>query len=476
MRTNQQLFERTIKNPAKLNSYTVKEYTRIKAENAQILEQIKYIRSAGKAANNTPIKMQDEISPNFSQPASFRASGGGSSVSKQIKEIKNAFELAQIEAQNAEKAFKLALYQSGGNITPQVLQTKKHFEETKAAVDSVQKSFENMTAKSKSNFQLLNYNLQQAKEKIEELASADVVDINAIRQAQQEYQSLQNKLIEVNSYFEKPKTHVEQLNQEIQKTTALLQELYFTKGIDSQEFINAKSQLKEYQIELQNMNTAVTSNIGLDWQQIGQSIKSNLSSAILTPLREGESAFDRLGSIGLNVVQMIGQKIIENLLEQISLEQTLNALRAVGRGLSSIFSFGSVGTMAIAGVTAANGKVFENGKVLPFAKGGVVNQPTIFPMANGGTGLMGEAGAEAVMPLRRMSNGRLGVEADTDSQKGQVVNIYNYSGASVETRKRDDNSIDVFIRRVNDALANERTASGFRAAYSREDMKGLQAV
>lgn len=89
---------------------------------------------------------------------------------------------------------------------------------------------------------------------------------------------------------------------------------------------------------------------------------------------------------------------------------------------------------------------------------------------------MGEAGAEAVMPLRRMSNGRLGVEADTDSQKGQVVNIYNYSGASVETRKRDDNSIDVFIRRVNDALANERTASGFRAAYSREDMKGLQAV
>ena len=78
------------------------------------------------------------------------------------------------------------------------------------------------------------------------------------------------------------------------------------------------------------------------------------------------------------------------------------------------------------------------------------------------------------MPLKRMSNGKLGVEAD--GQGGQVVNIYNYSGANVETRKKDDNSVDVFIRRVNDALSNERTSSGFRSAYSRENNKGVQAV
>lgn len=50
------------------------------------------------------------------------------------------------------------------------------------------------------------------------------------------------------------------------------------------------------------------------------------------------------------------------------------------------------------------------GGVTPFAKGGVVSTPSYFPMA-GGTGLMGEAGAEAILPLARGSDGRLGVAA-----------------------------------------------------------------
>jgi phage-related minor tail protein len=44
----------------------------------------------------------------------------------------------------------------------------------------------------------------------------------------------------------------------------------------------------------------------------------------------------------------------------------------------------------------------------PFAHGGVVNSPVLFPL-RGGTGLMGEAGPEAIMPLSRGSDGRLGV-------------------------------------------------------------------
>ena len=45
---------------------------------------------------------------------------------------------------------------------------------------------------------------------------------------------------------------------------------------------------------------------------------------------------------------------------------------------------------------------------MPFADGGIVNSPTLFPM-RGGTGLMGEAGPEAIMPLARGADGRLGV-------------------------------------------------------------------
>lgn len=64
------------------------------------------------------------------------------------------------------------------------------------------------------------------------------------------------------------------------------------------------------------------------------------------------------------------------------------------------------------GANSALGNVFDRGYALHrFAAGGIVQSPTYFPMANGGTGLMGEAGPEAVMPLTRMAGGRLGVQS-----------------------------------------------------------------
>lgn len=56
----------------------------------------------------------------------------------------------------------------------------------------------------------------------------------------------------------------------------------------------------------------------------------------------------------------------------------------------------------------ADGAAFGGGRVTPFARGGVVAQATAFPM-RGGTGLMGEAGPEAIMPLARGPDGKLGV-------------------------------------------------------------------
>jgi phage-related minor tail protein len=56
----------------------------------------------------------------------------------------------------------------------------------------------------------------------------------------------------------------------------------------------------------------------------------------------------------------------------------------------------------------ADGAPFSQGRVMPFAKGGIVSKPTPFAM-RGGSGLMGEAGPEAIMPLARGPDGRLGV-------------------------------------------------------------------
>jgi len=60
--------------------------------------------------------------------------------------------------------------------------------------------------------------------------------------------------------------------------------------------------------------------------------------------------------------------------------------------------------------------------VTPFARGGIVNGPVLFPM-QGGTGLMGEAGPEAIMPLARGADGRLGVQAQGTGARPVNVTI-----------------------------------------------------
>ena len=82
----------------------------------------------------------------------------------------------------------------------------------------------------------------------------------------------------------------------------------------------------------------------------------------------------------------------------------------------------------------ANGAAFAKNKIVPYAMGGIVNKPTLFQYANGGSGrfgLMGEAGAEAILPLRRGSNGKLGVEASGGAMGNITVNV-DAAGSSVE--------------------------------------------
>ena len=98
-------------------------------------------------------------------------------------------------------------------------------------------------------------------------------------------------------------------------------------------------------------------------------------------------------------------------------------------------------------VMAANGNVFSGGNVIPFASGGVVTRPTVFPMANG-TGLMGEAGPEAIMPLKRGPDGKLGVAAGGGGG-GTVVNVFNQTENKSEVKESTNadgqKQIDVYI-------------------------------
>jgi phage-related minor tail protein len=90
-------------------------------------------------------------------------------------------------------------------------------------------------------------------------------------------------------------------------------------------------------------------------------------------------------------------------------------------------------------MAAALGAALYHGKVMAYANGGIpdyVNSPTLAPMA-----LFGEAGPEAIMPLRRGPDGRLGVEVNggnTQAVVGELRAVRNAIESLEETVARND--------------------------------------
>jgi lambda family phage tail tape measure protein len=139
-------------------------------------------------------------------------------------------------------------------------------------------------------------------------------------------------------------------------------------------------------------------------------------------------------------------------------------MATTGSPVSTGFT-GSMGPVdyGLPGGKLAKGGVFDAG-LRTFAKGGmftnsIVSEPTLFKFARG-AGLMGEAGPEAIMPLKRDSNGNLGVRAGGGGSKVDVV-VNNYSNQQAKTKEtvdsRGNRRIEVI---VGDMVAGELNRVG----------------
>ncbi len=120
------------------------------------------------------------------------------------------------------------------------------------------------------------------------------------------------------------------------------------------------------------------------------------------------------------------------------------AMRPVTEGLGDLVT-GGINTLFGGLFRFADGAPLAGGRVVPFAGGGVVGGPTLFPM-RGGPGLMGEAGPEAIMPLARGADGRLGVRGEGG---GRPVNVViNISTPDVEGFRRSQSQIAARMSRA----------------------------
>lgn len=86
------------------------------------------------------------------------------------------------------------------------------------------------------------------------------------------------------------------------------------------------------------------------------------------------------------------------------------------------------------------------GGKLPFAQGGVIASPIAFPLSGGRTGIAGEAGPEAIMPLSRGPDGRLGVRAEGG---GQALNVtFNVTTPDAESFRRSEGQVAAMLSRA----------------------------
>ena len=156
-------------------------------------------------------------------------------------------------------------------------------------------------------------------------------------------------------------------------------------------------------------------------ERLSASFGSQMTGALKSAVVSGRELEDVLRQVGLNLAGM-----------------------ALNQGLKPLQSLITSNIGALAGVLPfAKGGV--PGSVVPFAAGGVVSTPTYF-QAGRTLGVMGEAGSEAILPLQRGADGRLGVAA---SGGGASVNVvFNVNAADAASFRKSEAQLTGMLARA----------------------------
>jgi phage-related minor tail protein len=136
-------------------------------------------------------------------------------------------------------------------------------------------------------------------------------------------------------------------------------------------------------------------------------------------------------------------KGLTDVMRSLALRLSEIALKAAFKPLTDALGSGLAGL--VSGFAFARGGVLRGPLPVPFAGGGVISSPIAFPLSGNRFGLAGERGAEAILPLARGPDGRLGVR----SQGAGAIHVtFNIATPDAESFQRSETQIAAMLARA----------------------------
>ena len=137
-------------------------------------------------------------------------------------------------------------------------------------------------------------------------------------------------------------------------------------------------------------------------------------------------------------------KSFGDVLRSLALKLSEIALKAAFKPLTDGLGAALAGLVG-GGLGFARGGVIRQGLPVPFAQGGVIASPIAFPLAGNRVGVAGERGPEAILPLARGPDGRLGVRAEA----GGGINVtFNIATPDLDSFRRSETQLAALLARA----------------------------
>jgi hypothetical protein len=259
-----------------------------------------------------------------------------------------------------------------------------------------------------------------------------------------------------------PKDAIVAVNAEIVKSNeaikfnaeklAYINELYANGAINKETWTKLKQGVEETNSELQKMGEAIT-----------DAIANNANNAVNNFIDNIGKAKFSFSDFATSVIKDLTKMMMQMLIMKPLMESFKTFM-----GLGPATSPSPVPTPLGRSMAFAKGGSFESGTGLP---NGIYDSPTLFKFAKGGTfgriGMLGEAGAEAIMPLRRNSSGQLGVQAQASPTNIVINNNAQVEVTASESTNMDGmKTIDIMIeKKVKDMFGTGQMDKSMRSSY-----------